>query len=268
MTDQNKKIHPVTNQEDIEAAVPTAPLVPRGSSKSDHGDPAAASAPPPLPSYPLPFNRRSKPPKSTRPRRGCTFCRCLCWTLSILLVLIIAVAATAGILYLVFRPKLPDYSIDRLEITQLTLRNDTATAAASLAAAFDVTITARNPNKRIGIYYEGGSRIGVFFSGTQLCQGSLPKFYQGHRNTTVLNVPLAGESRDAAALFGEMQREQQANGFVPLDLRVRQPVRIKVGKLKLMKVRFVVRCRLNVDSLAANNRIRIRNSSCKFRLRL
>ncbi|CAN0913905.1 NDR1/HIN1-like protein 6 [Linum grandiflorum] len=268
MADQHKKIHPLNNttqNDDVESSAadvrhnaPTAPLVPRGSSKSDHGDPAPASQ---LPPYPPPTYHGAKRPK----RRRSTCCRCFCWIFSILLFLIIAVGATVGILFLIFRPKLPDVSIDRLQISQFSL---TQTTPATLSATFDVAITARNPNRRIGIYYEGGSRIGVSFAGTELCRGAMPKFYQGHRNTTVLNVALSGESADAAALFGEMQSEQQRNGFVPLDLRVRQPVRIKLGKLKLPKIKFVVRCRLNVDSLTANNNIRIRNSSCKFRFRL
>ncbi|CAN1123066.1 NDR1/HIN1-like protein 6 [Linum perenne] len=264
MADQHKKIHPLNNNinnNDVEAAdvrhhPPTAPLVPRGSSKSDHGDPAGPAPAAPAASQ-LPHAKRPK-------RRRSLCCRCFCWIFSILLFLIIAVGATIGILFLIFRPKLPDYTIDRLQIAQFSL---TQTTPPTLSATFNVTITARNPNKRIGIHYVGGSRIGVSFAGTELCRGSLPKFYQGHRNTTVLNVPLSGESSDAAALFGEMQGEQQRNGFVPLDLRVRQPVRIKMGKLKLPKLKFAVRCRLNVDSLSANNRIRIRNSSCKFRFR-
>ncbi|OAY57270.1 NDR1/HIN1-like protein 6 [Manihot esculenta] len=252
MADQ-QKIHPVT--QDVEAAhPPTVPLMPRNSSKSDNGDPVE-HFPPLRRTIPV---MHSKPPK----RRSCC-CRCLCWTLSIVLLLIVIIGVVAGILYLVFRPKLPDYSVDRLRITQFNLSSDS-----SLSAAFDVTITAKNPNKKIGIYYEGGSHISVWYTGTKLCEGSLPKFYQGHRNTTVLIVPLAGQTQDANGLLTSLQQQQQENGIVPLNLRVKQPVRIKLGKLKLMKVKFWVKCKLDVDSLSANNAISIRNSSCKFRFRL
>ncbi|KDP46951.1 hypothetical protein JCGZ_07968 [Jatropha curcas] len=256
MADQ-QRIHPVT--QDVEAPQPpTAPLMPRNASKSDKGDPAVEEN-----RYP-PFQRtlpviHSKPPKK---RRSC-FCRCLCWTLSLILLIIVIVGIIAGILYLVFRPKLPKYSIDGLQITEFNLSTDS-----SLSAAFDVRITAENPNKKIGIYYEGGSHIGVLYLGTKLCEGSLPKFYQGHRNITVLNVPLQGQTQDAYGLFTSLQQQQQENGVIPLNLRVKQPVRVKLGKLKLMKVKFLVKCKLDVDSLSTANDIRIRNSSCKFRLRL
>ncbi|XP_030518908.1 NDR1/HIN1-like protein 6 [Rhodamnia argentea] len=252
-----QRIHPVPDPEAPQT--PTAPLVPRGSSKSDQ----AHAAPQDNVYYP-PMHRtipvvHSRPPKR---RRSC-LCRCLCWTFSVVAILIILIAATAGILYLAFRPKLPKYSIDALQTTQFDLSNN-----GSLEATFDVTITAKNPNKKIGIYYEGGSRITVLYDGEQLCEGALPKFYQGHRNTTELVVPLSGQRQNGTGLLSQLQAEKQATGVIPLNLRVRQPVRVKLGKLKLFKVKFSVRCWLEVDTLSAGNSIQIKSSSCKFRLRL
>lgn len=247
-----QRIHPA---QDPEAPhTPTAPLVPRGASKSDRSDPTEQ--------YP-PFQRtipvmHSKPPKK---KRSC-LCKCFCWTISLLLLLIVIIAIVVAILFLVFKPKLPKYSIDGLRITQLSLGSDD-----SLSATFDVNITARNPNTKIGIYYEGGSSITVFYTGTQLCEGSLPKFYQGHKNTTVLTVELTGQTQNATGLLTTLQ-EQRETGSIPLTLKVKQPVRIKLGKLKLMKMKFRATCNLVVDNLDANNTISIKSSSCKFRLRL
>ncbi|XP_059623308.1 NDR1/HIN1-like protein 6 [Cornus florida] len=250
MADQ-QRIHPVQDPEAPQN--PTAPLVPRDSSRSDKGMPVEQ--------YP-PFQRTipvhyAKPPKN----RNC-FRKCLCWTIFLLILQIIIIALLAGIIFLIFRPKLPKYSIDSLRITQFTLNTDN-----SLYATFNVNITARNPNKKIGIYYEGGSNIGVWYTGTKLCEGSLPKFYQGHRNTTVLDVALTGQTQNANNLLSSLQAQQQT-GSIPLNLRVKVPVRIKLGKLKLPKVKFVVRCRVVVDSLTADNVISIKSSSCKFRFRL
>ncbi|KAL8133827.1 hypothetical protein AgCh_009043 [Apium graveolens] len=168
----------------------------------------------------------------------------------------------AAVIFLVFRPKAPSYSVDSIQITQFNLNSDL-----SLSASFNVNVTARNPNKKIGIYYEGGSPISVWYTGTKLCEGSWPKFYQGHRNTTVLNLPLTGRAVNAADLLRSIQQEQ-STGRIPLNVRVRVPVRIKLGKLKLMKWKFLVKCRLVVDTLSAGNSIRITERSCKFRFRL
>lgn len=254
----HQRIHPVDPESAPPPSVskPTAPLVGRGSFRSDHGDPERQQHPLP-PHRTIPY-APTKPPK----RRGSCFKKCLCWTLALIIILILLIGILAAVIYFVFDPKAPKYSVDSMRITQFTPGNDN-----SLTATFDVNITARNPNKRIGIYYEGGSHLSVLYAGTKLCEGRLPKFYQGHRNTTVLGVELTGQTRDAAGLLTSLQ-EQQRTGNIPLDLRARVPVRIKLGSLKLMKWKFLVRCRLNVDSLAQDNAIRIRDSSCKFRFRL
>lgn len=251
------KIHPVQDPEAPQEQRPSAPLVPRGSSRSDNGNPEQQSYPPLPPRRTRPYSHEKPPPK----RRSC--CRkCLCWTLCLILLLIIILGILAAIIYFVFQPKVPKYSVDSMRITQFNLGNDM-----SLSATFNVNITARNPNKKIGIYYEGGSHLSVWFTGTKLCEGSLPKFYQGHRNTTVLNLTLNGQTDNGSDLIQRLQTQRQT-GNIPLNLRGKVPVRLKLGKLKLMKWKFLVRCRLNVDSLDENNAIRIRNSSCKFRFRL
>lgn len=243
MGDQTtKKIHPEADGY-VKIGVPP----PQGSSSLGH------HLRPPL-----------QPPSLPRPKskRGCTCCKCMCWSISILITLIIILAAIVGILYLVFKPKIPNYSVDRLTITQLSLNPDF-----SLNARFNVQITAINPNKKIGIFYQKGSHISVWYKNTNLCQGSIPVFYQGHQNKTVLNVALAGQNQYGRTLLAAIQ-EQQQTGQIPLDLKVDVPVKIELGKTKLKKVRILGKCALIVDSLSANNKINIKATSCKFRLGL
>lgn len=250
MADQ-QRIHP--HPQDVESPPPpppqqppsqispTAPLL-RNTSKSDQN---------PTVHHPVqPFIRKK--------RRG-VCCRCFCWTFSILLFLVIIIAAAIGILYLIFQPKLPKYTVDKLVVSELTLGTDS-----SLSATFNVTITAKNPNKKIGIYYEDGSHISGWYNNTKLCEGSMPKFYQGHQNTTVLNLKLTGQTEDANGLLNSVTEERQQTGNIPLVLRVKQPVRVKLGKLKLMEVKFKVKCKLLVDNLTANSQISIQSSTCDF----
>ena len=140
----HQRIHPA---HDVEAPQrPSAPLVPGNNAKSDKGDPMDH---PPFPQRTFPV-MHSKPPKR---RRNC-FCRFLFCTFSILLILIIAFGITIGVIYLAFRPKLPKYLVDELRISQFNFSGSN-----SLSVTFNVTITARNPNKKIGIYHDGGSHI-------------------------------------------------------------------------------------------------------------
>ncbi|KAF9683746.1 hypothetical protein SADUNF_Sadunf04G0046400 [Salix dunnii] len=180
-----------------------------------------------------------------------------------LLVLLLGiVGATAGILYLVFKPEIPNYSVDSLTISDLRLNFDM-----TLYAKFDVKITANNPNKKIGIYYEKGGRLSVWYTKTKLCQGSIPKFYQGHQNITKLDVSLTGQTQYGSTLMSTLQ-EQQQTGRIPLDLKIDAPVSIKLGRLKLRKLRILGNCLLVVNSLSTNNLISIKASNCKFGLKL
>lgn len=181
--------------------------------------------------------------------------------LFLIIVLVLSVGILAAIVYFGFDPKIPKYSVDGMRITRFVLDNDS-----SLYAQFNVNITARNPNSKIGIYYRSGSKLSVSYMGTHLCEGSLPVFYQGHKNTTLLDVALTGQTRDATGLMNSL-RAQQQTGSVPLVLRVKVPVRIKLGNLKLPKWKPVVRCRLTVNSLSVDDAIRVTDSSCSFKFK-
>ncbi|KAF5762542.1 putative Late embryogenesis abundant protein [Helianthus annuus] len=253
----HQRIHPETVEPptpDLESQQkPTAPLVPRGSSRSENGHPTE----------PHPPFQRTIPIQYSKPPKKKNWCRrCLCCTLCVVFTLVILIGVLAAVVYFGFDPKLPKYSVDGMTITQFNLNTDN-----SLSAQFNVNITARNPNTKIGISYEGGSKLTVIYMGTVLCEGAWPKFYQGHRNTTVLNVPLTGQTRDATGLLTSLNAQQQT-GTVPLVLRAKVPVRIKLGKLKLPKFKPLVRCRVNVNTLSTDNVIRIRDSSCSFKFRL
>ncbi|CAN4085374.1 unnamed protein product [Withania somnifera] len=257
---ENQRIHPVVDMEAPPPQPTTAPrlLVPQGSFKSEKGDPTR---------HQQPINqqfRRTNPVMYSRPpskKRSCC-CKCICWTISLIVLLLIIIAAISGILYLVFKPKIPHYSVDNLRISDLRLNFDM-----SLYAKFNVRITAVNPNKKIGIYYEKGSHLSVWYKNTELCKGSLPKFYQGHQNRTVLEVALTGQSQYGNTLMSAIQEAAQT-GRIPLDLKIEVPVSVKLGMLKLRKVRIMGDCLLIVDSLSTNSLVRIKASTCKFGLKL
>ena len=186
----------------------------------------------------------------------------MCCTLLVVILLVVALGATAGILYLVFRPKIPSFHVDRLTVT----RFDVNTTSMTVTDAFDVEVTADNPNRRIGIYYDGGE-VTASFNGTELCRGAFPTLYQGHRTTVHPRISLAGETRLDSAVARQLMQQQQA-GFVPLTVRARVPIRIKFGAIKLWKMTGKANCNLVVDSLQARTQLRIRSNNCSFKLKI
>ncbi|KAL6651792.1 hypothetical protein ACP70R_010717 [Stipagrostis hirtigluma subsp. patula] len=247
------RIHPVTVGS---PPPPSAPPDQASGKKSGRHDEQQLPVTAPAPYAPAPL----PPPRRSRRRSRC--CRCVCWTLLAVAVLAVALGATAGILYLVFRPKIPNFHVDRLTVT----RFDVNTTSMTVSDAFDVDVTATNPNRRIGIYYDGGE-VTASFNGTELCSGAFPAMYQGHRTTVRPRISLAGETRLDSAVAGQLVQQQQA-GFVPLTVRARVPIRIKFGAIKLWKMTGKANCNLVVDSLQAGTQLRIRSNSCSFKLKI
>ncbi|CAH8360769.1 unnamed protein product [Eruca vesicaria subsp. sativa] len=210
----------------------------------------------------LPIQRPlSPPPLMFRNKKRNLCCRFFCLGLSLLTFALIALAVAITVIYFVFHPKIPQYQVNRLQVSNLGINFDL-----SLSALFRVKITARNPNEKIGIYYEKGGRVQVWYTETMLCEGHIPKFYQGYRNVTRLHVDLTGRVQFGNAVMSALL-QQQMTGRVPLDLKVDAPVSLKLGKLKLKKIRVFGSCKLVVDSLSTNKGVNIKASDCKFRLK-
>jgi len=187
----------------------------------------------------------SRPPKDRN-----SFCRCLCCTIFFLFVLVAIIVIACGILYLAIQPKIPNYSVDSLRITKFRINADFSTNW-----QFAVNIRARNPNKKIGIYYLDNSHLAVSYSGTEVCTGALPVFYQGYKNTTLLDVALSGTGARLTSAVVSTLKEQQQKGRVPLHLKADVPVKIKLWKLKSMKIKVRVQWDLVVDKLDANAKV-------------
>lgn len=233
-------------QVDVEAS-PTVPIEPSDSFGPEKGDPIEQITP-----------LDSEAGQPDRPaRKEWNTCRCICWTSIILLILIILFGITVGILYLVYKPKIPRYSIENIKINQFELYPNM-----TIHASFNISIAAVNRNKKIGIYYDGG-HLSVWYTNTSLSSGSPPFYYQRPRNTTVMVVEMTGSTQYGSTLMKELL-ELERSGRIPLVLKANVPVRVKLGTLKI-KVKFRVRCSLVVDRLSANDLVSIKASNCNFK---
>lgn len=266
--DRPPKVYPATAENDVEAPPPpppasTAPLIPPNSPKSSEATPLQPSnvdvAYPPAPPRNIAVSYLD-PPKRRSGCCGSCLGRCLCCILSVILVALVIVGILVAVFFLAFQPKLPHYSVNTLRISSFNLASNGA-----LSATFEVNVTAINPNHHIGIYYLSGSNADVWYEGQELSQGTLPVFYQGHENTTVLDVSLSGQTNNGTALVSSAEQELKENGGVGLEMRARVKVKVKLGKLKLMKMKFKVHCYLVVDSLQTETDIGVSSSSCHIK---
>jgi len=268
MTD-NQRVHPrmEKNGIDYEKELPNSPLVPKTNIASEK---EGVRPPPRGEQMNVQFPRDQVIPtrqvprynfQTSKRRKKYSCCRCFCCTICFLIALVVAIAIACGVLYLVFQPKIPKYSVNSIKITNFSINPDLSTNC-----QFAVNVMARNPNKKIGIYYLDNSHLAVSYSGTELCRGALPVFYQGHKNTTLLDVALSGTgARLTSTLVSRLKKHQQ-KARVPLNLRAEVPVKIKLGKLKSMKIKVHVRWDMVVDRLDTKAKVISENSKVSVKL--
>lgn len=200
--------------------------------------------------HPPPENAlRQKKFSRGKPRHSCC-CRCLCWTISLLLILVVLLAATAGILYLIFRPEAPKYTVDRVSIKGFNM-----TSLSPISPEFDITVRADNPNNKIGIYYEKDSSVAFRYNDIKLSDGVLPVFYQPSNNITVFVTQLRGSDVILSSSMHSELISELKEGNVPFKLNMKAPVKIKVGAIKTWTITVKVKCDIIVDSLTTSSNI-------------
>lgn len=213
---------------------------------------------------PPPENARRYEQYTRKKHRRNRHCCCLCWFIGIIFILIMLLGIAAGIFYLVFRPKAPNYTIENITIRGINITSPLSTTG--ISPEFDVTVKADNPNDKIGISYEKDSSAEIFYKDMRLCNGILPSFYQPSNNVTVFKTMLKGNrikmsSEDQRALV-----KAQTKREVTLMVKLRAPVKIKVGSVKTWKITVKVDCDLMVDKLTVN--AKIVSKSCTFKVDL
>ncbi|KAD7477639.1 hypothetical protein R6Q59_007369 [Mikania micrantha] len=209
---------------------------------------------------PPPENSR-KMLKLARQKPHRSFCRrCFCWTLATAFILLVLLSISAGVLYLIFRPEKLKYTIDSVSINGINL-----TSSTPINPRLTVGIRAENPNDKLSVFYVGkGSSVIVNYAGVKLCDGQLPAFEQPANNVTVIQTALRGSNivlaRDVHSRLVEQERERH----VPLKVKVKAPVKIKIGAVKTWEITVTVKCDVAVDRLIQKSMIV--SKSCNYRV--
>ncbi|KAK9281353.1 hypothetical protein L1049_004253 [Liquidambar formosana] len=174
-------------------------------------------------------------PHPRRQRRSC--CCSLCLWLTLLIILLLLLAAIAGaVIYVLYRPHRPDFSVTALRISQFNL-----TSSSQLNAKLNLTIAARNPNKKLVFYYDAMS-VSVSSNGVDVSDGTVPAFVHGTKNTTALRVLTTSAAAQQLDTTSASTLKSDMKKGLPLKVRVDTKVKVKIGGLKTTKLRIRVSC--------------------------
>ncbi|KAE8726647.1 protein YLS9-like [Hibiscus syriacus] len=154
-----------------------------------------------------------------------------------ILIFLLLVLITILLIWAILRPSKP-----RFILQDTTVYAFNASTPNLLTSNFQVTLSSRNPNDRIGIYYD---RLDVYatYNNQQITlRTSLPTTYQGHNEMNVWSPFINGNSVPISPEFSASLASQQAAGSIFLMIKIDGRVRWKVGAFVSGRYHLYVRC--------------------------
>ncbi|XP_019194480.1 PREDICTED: uncharacterized protein LOC109188310 [Ipomoea nil] len=208
----------------------------------------------------MPPPHRRNVPRSYQPKKSSTSCccKCICCCCCFLLIFILVLGGLAFYLYHVYKPKMPAYTVEGMDVKDFDVKDDF-----SLTTDLLVRVKAENPNAHVGFVYHKNSSVVVTYTGSVLSSGELPHFTQEPLNTTVMVIEMRGESEFGSDLQKALQ-ENKKTGRIPLLVKVEAPVSIVMEKLESREFVVYVNCSLVVDNLQLGKKVGIVESEYSF----
>ncbi|KAJ4705385.1 Late embryogenesis abundant (LEA) hydroxyproline-rich glycoprotein family [Melia azedarach] len=155
-----------------------------------------------------------------RRERSTLLCRLILFVIVILAIMGLA----SFIMWLIIRPKLPEFRVDSASISQL---NATSTNS-SLTATWKFSLSVKNPNSKLDVSYNP-LEASVLYGEWELDKTLLAPFSQGKGNETRVDFPLAVVSEYVGEGVVSGIRSEKARGEVEFGVEIYGWVRFTAG---------------------------------------
>lgn len=187
-----------------------------------------------------------------RPGRGGA-CGCLCGCLfslifKLILTVIIIIGIAVFLFWLIVRPNVVKFHVTEATLTQFNYAGNN-----TLHYDLALNVTVRNPNKRLGIYYDRIEARALYHDARFDSEYPTP-FYQGHKTTNVLTPVFKGQQ--VVALDADQTedfKKENATGVYEIDVKMYLRVRFKLGAFKTKTLKPKVTCELRVPLKGTNS---------------
>ncbi|KAG7551480.1 Late embryogenesis abundant protein LEA_2 subgroup [Arabidopsis thaliana x Arabidopsis arenosa] len=141
-----------------------------------------------------------------------------------LLGLIVAVAFVVFLVWAILHPHGP-----RFVLQDVTINDFNISQPNFLSSNLQVTLSSRNPNDKIGIFYDRLDIYATYRNQEVTVARLLPSTYQGHLEATVWSPFLIGSNVPVAPYLSPALNEDLIAGMVLLNIKIDGWVRWKVG---------------------------------------
>ncbi|CAO1943524.1 unnamed protein product [Urochloa humidicola] len=185
---------------------------------------------------------------------ACGLFSCLC---SILISLLVTLGVLALICYLIFRPHMIAATVDSASLAQFNL-----SPTSSLAYNLTVAMTVRNPNKRVGLYYDNVEALALY-KDQRFGYDPLDSFYQTTEASTKLTPEFHGQQLLQGDVTAADFRKEQTDGNFAINVGLNAKLRVKVWAFKVPGPKAKVTCKLSVPAPGAPNGSPFQPTDCR-----
>ncbi|KAH7837591.1 hypothetical protein Vadar_015591 [Vaccinium darrowii] len=199
----------------------------------------AYAAPPP------PQGPRYYYPQQPYPDPRATFVRRLFAILIASFLIALTIALT---IWLILRPRLPDFQVDSATLTNFNL-----SSSSSITGNWDIRFTVRNPNHKITFYYDHITAA-VYYKDESLSETTVTPFVQATRNQTAVRATFAAAAAyvDKSVVDG-INGDKTSRGSVNFNVRILARVRLKAGWWRARQRYLRVYCGDLAVGMSSNN---------------
>ncbi|KAE8691399.1 hypothetical protein F3Y22_tig00110890pilonHSYRG01252 [Hibiscus syriacus] len=191
------------------------------------------------PYRPQPYKRRHQ----NRPRRNYCCCFC-CWSILVILVLMLLGAITGTVLYVLYSPQRPSFTLASLHIHRLNLTTSADSSSSHLSTLFNLTLSSKNPNSYLSFSYDPFV-VSCVSSNSDgfLGHGALPAFISDRKNDTTFRGVVVTTSSDLDVdTVNSLRPDLKKKNGVALKIEMDTRVIVKMGGSESKKVGIRVTC--------------------------
>ncbi|KAK4749263.1 hypothetical protein SAY87_026712 [Trapa incisa] len=153
------------------------------------------------------------------------------------LVISFILLVTALMVWAILRPKKP-----RFVLRDVTVRAFNASVPNFLTSNFAITVSSRNPNDRIGVYYDRLDVYATYRSQQITFRTRIPPTYQGHEEVNVWSPIIDGTTVPVAPYNSLALVQDEAAGVIRLLIKIDGRVRFKLGTFITKRYHIHVKC--------------------------
>ncbi|OAY40766.1 NDR1/HIN1-like protein 1 [Manihot esculenta] len=176
-----------------------------------------------------------------------------------ILIFLFLVLLTILLIWAILRPSKPSFVLQDVTVYAFNV-----SALNYLTSNFQITFSSRNPNDKIGIYYDKLDVYAIYRNQQITLRSAIPSTYQGHNEINVWSPNIYGTDIPVAPYNGWALSEDQSTGAVLLMIKMDGRVRFKVGTFISGRYHLYVRCPAYIQFGSSTTSITAGENSVKY----